>query len=135
MLCVASYAVGRHYANCVVFLLTAILVLMQALREQGRIGCVSYCICAYVLVTGVWGLWEGTYDIYSVYRQQAQREAYICEQRNNIGEDVVVYVPTITAATKYSSKYDLVDMQTTNIEPWPNTAIAKYYGVKEIYRK
>lgn len=133
MLSVASYAVGRHYANCVIFLITAILMLMQALCEKGRIGCVSYCICAYVLVTGIWGLWEGTYDIYSVYRQHTEREAYIYEQRDSVDGDVVVYVPLITSATKYSCKYDLLDMQTTDIEPWPNTAIAKYYGIKEIY--
>lgn len=133
MLSVASYAVGRHYANCVVFLITAILVLMQALRDKGKISCVSYCICAYVLVTGIWGLWEGTYDIYSVYRQNIEREAYIFEQRDSTNGEVVVYVPLITSATKYSCKYDLIDMQTTDVEPWPNTAIAKYYGIKEIY--
>ncbi|MBQ8279980.1 MAG: hypothetical protein IJZ23_09095 [Roseburia sp.] len=132
MLSVASYSVARHYANSVIFLLTAILVLMQALCEKGTIRCVPYCICAYVLVTSVWGLWEGTYDIYSVHTQHMQREAYIYEQRDSGNADVV-YVPRITAATKYSCKYDLLDMQINDTEPWPNTAIAKYYGVKEIY--
>lgn len=129
MLSVASYAVARHYANGLFFLLTAIVVLMQALCEKGNVKCVSYCICAYVIVSNLWSMWEGTYDIYSVYKQQMVREAYIYEQR----DADVVYVPLITTSTKYSCKYDLLDMQVNDIEPWPNTAIAKYYGVKEIY--
>lgn len=132
MLSVASYTVGRHYANCVIFILAAIIVLMQALIEKGTIKSVPYCLCAYILVTSIWGLWEGSYDIYFVHKQHVAREEYIYEQKE-LGNADIVYVPLIYSATKYSCKYDLLDMQTNDAEPWPNTAIAKYYGVKEIY--
>jgi len=132
MLSVASYVVSRHYAIPIFYLMTAIVVLMQALRERGQVECVVYCICAYVIMTSVWSLWEGTYDIYDVNRRQQQRDAYIQEQVAS-GDDGVLTLPTIQPLTKYSCKYDLMDLRTDDSEPWPNAAIAKYYGLDKIY--
>ena len=132
MLSVASYVVSRHYAIPIFYLMVAIVVLMQALRERGQIECVVYCICAYVIMTSVWSLWEGTYDIYDVSRRQQQRDTYIQEQIANGNADVLT-LPTIQPLTKYSCKYDLMDLRTDDSEPWPNAAIAKYYGLDKIY--
>ena len=131
MLSVASYVVSRHYAIPIFYLVVAIVVLMQALREKGAIECVAYCICAYVLISSVWVLWEGTYDIYDVNRRNIQRETYIYTQVENGAEELTV--PIIRPLTKYSCKYDLMDLRTDNADPWPNSEIAKYYGLKKIY--
>ena len=131
MLSVASYVVARHYAIPLFYLLVAIVVLMQSIRGKGQIECLTYCICAYVIATSVWSLWEGTYDIYDVNRKNAEREAYIYEQVERGAE--VLTVPIIRPLTKYSCKYDLMDIRTDDAEPWPNSDIAKYYGLKKIY--
>ena len=131
MLSVASYVVSRHYAVPVFYLLVAITVLMQEVRDKGSVGCVPYCICAYLVVMSLWSLWEGTYDIYDVYRQNTQREAYIYEQVAN-GEEVVT-VTMIRPLTKYSCKYELSDIGPVEASIWPNPEIARYYGLKMIY--
>lgn len=134
MLSVASYVVSRHYAIPIFYLMTAIVVLMQALRGNKGIECIVYCICAYVIASSVWSLWEGTYDIYDVNRRHQSREAYIYSQVEQ-GNNEVLTLPLITPLTKYSCKYDLMDLRTDDAEPWPNAAIAKYYGLKKIYGK
>lgn len=132
MLSVASYVVSRHYAIPIFYLMVAIVVLLQTVREKGSIECVVHCICAYVIMMSIWSLWEGTYDIYNVNRRHQEREAYIYEQVAN-GNDDVLTLPTIQPLTKYSCKYDLMDLRTDDSEPWPNAAIAKYYGLDKIY--
>ncbi len=131
MLSIASYVVSRHYAIPVFYLLVAVTVLMQEIRDKGSVGCIPYCICAYLIVASLWSLWEGTYDIYDVYRQNTQREAYLYEQAAN-GEEVVT-VTMIRPLTKYSCKYDLSDIGPVEASAWPNPEIAKYYGLKMIY--
>lgn len=134
MLSVASYVVARHYAIPIFYLIAAIVVLIQTLRGHDRIECIVYCICAYVIMTSLWSLWEGTYDIYDVNRRHRQREEYIQEQIAS-GNDDVLTLPTIQPLTKYSCKYDLMDLRTDDTESWPNAAIAKYYGLNKIYGK
>ena len=133
MLSVASYVVARHYAIPLFYLITAIVVLMQALRGKGQIECISYCICAYIIMTSLWSLWEGTYDIYDVNRRHVERENYIYTQVENGSKELTV--PVIRPLTKYSCKYDLMDLRMDDAEPWPNAAIAKYYGLEKIYGK
>lgn len=132
MLSVARYVAARHYATSVFFLIVAVVVLMQSLRERGNVECVIYCICAYVIMANLWSLWDGTYDIYDVHRRCNEREAYILEQVQN-GNDDVLTVPLIMPLTKYSCKYDLVDLRIDDADPWPNAEIAKYYGLNKIY--
>ena len=132
MLGAASYVVARHYTNSLFFLLVGIVVLMQSLLEKGNLKVVPYCICAYMLMANIWTLWEGTYDIYDTYRQHQERESYIYEQRDS-GNGDEVYVPMIIPLTKYSCKYDLTDLQIDDTYVWPNSAIAKYYGIGKIY--
>ena len=131
MLSIAGYVVSRHFAIPIFYLITAVVVIMQEIRDKGTIGCVPYCICAYLLVAGIWSLWEGTYDIYDVYRQNTSREAYLYEQVEK-GEEVVT-VTMIRPLTKYSCKYELSDIGPVERSDWPNPEIAKYYGLKMIY--
>lgn len=133
MLSVARYVVARHYAITVFYLFVAVLVLLQALRENGKIECITYAICAYVIATSLWTLWDGTYDIYNVYRQNEAREIYIKEQIAAGYNEVTV--PVIMPLTSYSCKYDLIDVRMDDADPWPNVAIASYYGLEKIYGK
>lgn len=132
MLGVASYVVARHYTNSLFFLFVAIVVLLQSLVEKGNMKAVSYCICAYVVVTNLWIMWEGTYDIYTTYELQKERETMIAEHKMSESEEAL-YVPMIRPLTKYSCKYDLTDLQVDDTYVWPNSAVAKYYGIEEIY--
>lgn len=128
----ASYIVGRHYANADFFVLMANLVLMQSLIKKGKVGCVAHCICAYLLITSIWILWLGTYDIYNTYKQQQARDSYVYEQIEQ-GNIHTIYVTKILPETKYSCKYDLADLHADDTQVWPNYAIAAYYGIEEIY--
>lgn len=132
LLSITSYAVGRHYAINAFFLIVAITVLANALVSKGNVRYLVYCICAYVLMNNIWSLWEGTYDIYSVYQQHSARETYIYSEKEK-GNDDVIYVPIISSQTSYSCKYDLLDLQVDDTDVWPNSAIAKYYGIEKIY--
>jgi len=132
MLSVARYVVARHYATSVFFMIAAVVVLMQSLRGKGNVESIIYCICAYVIMSNLWNLWDGTYDIYDIHRRCAERDAYIYEQVNS-GNDDVLTVPVITPLTKYSCKYDLIDIRIDDADPWPNAEIAKYYGLGKIY--
>ena len=134
MLSVARYVVARHYATPVFFLITAIVVLMQSLRGRGHSECVVYCICAYIMAANIWSLWDGTYDIYDVYRKSQARDSYIYEQVENGNNDTLT-VPVIVPLTKYSCKYELMDLRMDDADQWPNAEIAKYYGLKKIYGK
>lgn len=132
MLGMASYLADRSLGVGAVFLVIAVFQLMQAIRANSRTECIAYCIAAYFLIANVLVVWDGTYDIYDVYRQHTAREAYIEEQKAQ-GETIVT-VPIIYPMTKYSCKYILTDL-TTIEEPyaWPNPHIAKYYGLEKIY--
>ena len=132
MLSIASYLADRSLGVGAIFLVLAMFQLMQAIRSSVRTECVAYCLAAYFIVSSVMIVWDGTYDIYDTYRQNAEREAYIEEQLAQ-GETVVT-VPIIYPMTKYSCKYILTDL-TTIEEPylWPNPYIAKYYGLEKIY--
>lgn len=134
MLSFGSYLADRSLGVGAIFLVLAIFQLMQAIRTSVRTECIAYCLAAYFLVSSVMIVWDGTYDIYDTYRQNAEREAYIEEQMAQ-GETVVT-VPIIYPMTKYSCKYILTDLTTID-EPynWPNPYIAKYYGLDKIYGK
>lgn len=132
MLSIASYLADRSLGVGAIFLVLAVFQLMQAIRSNVRTECIAYCLAAYFLVSSIMIVWDGTYDIYDTYRQNAEREAYIEDQLAQ-GETNVT-VPIIYPMTKYSCKYTLTDL-TTIEEPylWPNPYIAKYYGLDKIY--
>ena len=132
MLVIASYLPERSMANSIVFLLIGIIQLLQLLRSDSRFECLSLCVCIYLLVSTPLSFWEGSYDIYRVHKEQTARDARI-ETVLSAGE-TSVGVPIITSTTKYSCKYGLLDLNPKNSEdPFPNTFIAKYYGLDEIY--
>lgn len=132
MLVIASYLPERSLANGIVFLLIGIVQLLQALRGNIRLECISLCVCIYLLAGSLMNYWEGSYDIYRVHREQVSRDRLI-EKSVNDG-NTTVGVPIITSTTKYSCKYGLLDMNGIHSDdPFPNVYIARYYGLDEIY--
>ena len=129
MLCFASYLADRSLGVGTVFLILAIVQLMQTLLTSSRFDIVSYCLAAFFIVNSLMTIWDGTYDIYSVYQKNNARESYI-EQQLASGETSVT-VPIIYPLTKYSCKYILTDLRTEENYSWPNGHIAKYYGLEK----
>ena len=132
MLVIASYLPERSLANGIIFLLFGIIILLQLLRGNIRLECVSLCVCIYLIIGSLLSYWEGSYDIYRVSREQLNRESII-ENAISTGE-TTLGVPIITSTTKYCCKYGLLDMNGKDSDdPFPNAYIAKYYGLDEIY--
>lgn len=132
MLVIASYLPERSMANSIVFLLIGIVQLLQLLRSNMRLECVSLCVCIYLIIGSLMSYWEGSYDIYRVHKEQAARDAYIASSLAS--GNSVIEVPIITSTTKYSCKYGLLDLNSKDSDdPFPNVYIARYYGADEIY--
>ena len=77
MLVIASYLPERSLANGIVFLIIGIVQLLQLLRSNTRLECVSLCICIYLIVGSLMSYWEGSYDIYRVHKEQTARDITI----------------------------------------------------------
>lgn len=133
MLSATSYLADRSLGCGAVFLTIAIFQLMQALRKNTHTECIAYCLAAYFIVSNLLVVWDGSYDIYDVYRQNSEREAYIEEQKLQGATEVTV--PIIYPLTKYSNKYILSDLTTAEHLGWPNGDVARYYGLEKIYGK
>lgn len=134
MLCVTSYLADRSLGAGAVFLIIADIQLMQSIRTRSATECIAYCLAAYLIVSNVLSIWDGSFDIYDVYRKHTERENYISQQIEAGEKEVTVTI--IYPMTKYSCKYILTDLNTKEQEyGWPNGHIAKYYGLEKIYGK
>lgn len=132
MLIIASYLPERSLANSIIFLLFAIIQLLQLLRSNLRLECITLCICIYLIVGNLMSYWNGSYDIYRVHQEQTARDNLIDTTLTN--GQTSLGVPIITSTTKYSCKYGLLDLNSNNSsDPFPNVYVAKYYGLNEIY--
>lgn len=132
-----SYYAERSLAAGTVFLIWAIVVLMQALR-QGRVingvptECIVYVVGIYFIAGSLLNIWNGSYDIYETNRRNSEREAYIMEQVENGVKELTV--AQIEPATTYCAKYGVADIFTKEQNAtWLNKAIAEYYGLEMIY--
>ena len=132
MLIIASYLPERSIANSVVFLLIGIVQLLQILRRNSHLECLTLCVCVYLLISSVMAYWDGSYDIYRVHREQTARNERI--ENSIVSGELTIGVPIITSTTKYSCKYGLLDLNPQDSsEPFPNAYVAKYYGLNKIY--
>ncbi len=132
-----SYLPERALAAGVVFLVWAIVVLLQSLRginetKPSVTECTALCIGIYMIAGSLLSLWDGTYDIYETNRRNSAREAYILEQAASGASELTV--SQIEPATTYCAKYGLADIFTKEQDAiWLNKAIAEYYGLDMIY--
>lgn len=137
MVSLGSYLQERALAAGVVFLIWAIVVLLQSLRgisetKPSVTECAALCIGIYMIAGSLLSLWDGTYDIYETNRRNSAREAYILEQAASGVKELTV--SQIEPATTYCAKYGLADIFTKEQDAiWLNKAIAEYYGLDMIY--
>jgi hypothetical protein len=139
LLAFGTYLEDRAMAAGSVFLIFSVVTLLQALRPSGeeRVGvyaaeCVVLCLGMYFIAGSLLNLWNGSYDIYETNRRNLEREAYIIEQANAGVTELTV--SQIEPATTYCAKYGLADIYKADQEgAWLNRAIAKYYGLENIY--
>lgn len=133
-----SYSEERTMAVGSVFLIWAIVVLLQLLRDNHlhegspRMECVALCIGMYFIAGSLLNIWNGIYDIYETNCRNSAREQYILEQvAAGVQELTVVQ---IEPATTYCGKYGVADIFTKEQNAqWLNKAIAKYYGLEMIW--
>lgn len=100
---------------------------MDVYNGSGRLALVylsSICLVA-TLYSGCIGL----ADIYDTYTCERQIEQYILDAKD-AGEMDVAFRPAIYK-TKYSAGYDMLYISADS-RNWPNTTIAKYYGVDSV---
>ena len=134
VLCAGSYLAERSLGVSVFFVIVANINLMQALRNTNSQECVVYCICWYFIISNVMTFWNGSYDIFDTNRRWHARDCYIREQVSSGVK--VLQVPFLEPATTFCCLYGLEDVETKESgEVWPNSVIAKYYGLDKIYRQ
>ena len=75
----------------------------------------------------------GMFDIHKTYTLIRQNEQHIIECRHKGETDVEI--PDIKPITKYSAIDELIYVNTSSSNTWPNDSMAKYYGVKSIIGK
>lgn len=129
MLIVAAYYPERCLCTTVMLLVTACAVLIAALCD-GRFQIPCACGGAILAVVFLFSLVLGTIDIQRCYSAARYREQVIRDSRDSGVMDVVV--DRVYPSTPYSPFYDLRDVATDTTDTWPNSSMAKYYGVNSI---
>ena len=125
---VALYFAQRHFCFTVFFTVLAVLVLLEALLEQGC-GTLPALACACLAVLFVLNFALGCLDILVTFQKSRERVAAIRAAIDAGQQSVTVesYVPD----TRYSAPYGLLDLQ-ESWDSWPNGSVALYYGIDRI---
>ncbi len=132
MMMFAGYYAHRS-AFCVVAILTlAVLVLFNQLTFTSYKG-VLVAFLAVLLLPVTYNVVYGTNDIYNTYLQDKTNKEIIMNAKANNEDSVTITIPAVE--TKYSAAYATHYADTKNPESWPNTAIAKYYGIDTVSGK
>lgn len=93
-------------------------------------GCCAIVVCAGCLFTTVQYV-QTVIDTRKIYIKNEQREEYI-EHEVAKGNHSIVY-PQIKATYPHVAMYGLEDIRYDTGNGWPNTWIARYYGLDSIY--
>lgn len=129
MMIVASYYAERSACSSIVLLIAATAVLMQDVFE-GKNRPVVACLEACMMLMTVYYVCIGLNDIYVTDCRIKENEAYIYACKEQGIKDITLTM--FTPDTKYSAVKDLRYLATDTSQTWPNTAMAKYYGVDSI---
>lgn len=129
MHCVAGYYPERSMLACTIFLIVGITLLLGSFWNSEFKIITIYSGMILLLVT-VWPFVYGSYDIFYTYIQCMERN-YQIEMLKAKGV-MDLELPVITAKTKYSSKYGLVDLSISTCDTWPNNSMSRYYKVNSI---
>jgi len=129
MMIAASYYENRSMVFSAAFLIAAVAVLFEALFH-GEVKLLTCSLAAVLALYTVFFIFIGVNDIYYTGTQLKNNEAYIiaCKEEGIMD----VEVPLFFSETKYSATKGLFYMSSTDSNVWPNTSMAKYFGVDSI---
>ena len=129
MTVIASYFPERCLATACILLILAVALLAAPSRNNGM----TIVMTAVLTVWFAWACWTGTGDIVRCAQQFSAREDVI-EQAKALGQrDLALEI--VIPETPYSPFWDLRDLSCEEAETWPNSSMAKYYGVDSIIGK
>jgi len=133
----ARYYAERSATGAFCFLLVAVVTLARPLIQKPNYQTATLCLIAVLAIATIPALAEATRDIGKTYIEIQQNEAYIAECKDKGILDIEVPVLT-NARTDYSVAYTsnrnshATYLQIGESQTWPNTAMAKYYGVNSL---
>ncbi len=129
MLIVAQYYAERCLCTTVLLLVAACgLLAAGLLRTRFRIPCA--CAGAVLAAVFLLSFALGSADILRCHLDFRAREQTIAEYKAAGETDLVL--DRIQPDTPYSAFYDLRDLATDTADTWPNSSMARYYGVDSI---
>lgn len=126
MMAVASYIPERCMVTTAIFAILAVGILLPPLMKT-KYAAVPISALAMLTVLFAFNFAEGTVDVLDSRLQVAARETEIAAQKAAGNMDLELKL--IDYKTQYSPFYDLADLQTDESDVWPNSSMAKYYGV------
>ncbi|GHV89641.1 hypothetical protein AGMMS50268_01440 [Spirochaetia bacterium] len=77
-----------------------------------------------------WSFIIASKNVFGIYQKWEKRSQYIITQKENGNTNITVKAP-IPAPDKHTALFGMVDLLPDS-EIWPNTDIAKYYGIELI---
>ena len=113
-----------------VLLLTAAVGLLADGLSGARFRVPRACAAAVLAVVFLFSLVSGCGDILRTWLDFRYRETVIAEYKA-AGETELV-LDRIWPSTEYSAFYGLRDLADDTPDTWPNSSMAKYYGVDSI---
>ena len=112
-------------------LIVACLVLTAGLFDSP-----AHAICKAVIgaltVCFLFSFVIGVFDIHAVYSRSRERDRSAAEQILQGKQEITLDI--IYGSTEYSGVRYLKDLDLENPDTWPNTGMAKYYGVARVIR-
>lgn len=125
----AGYA-NRVAVSATVLLIIADTILLRGVLNKGVYQPVAVCMLALLLAMTPLEVLKGMGDIHDTYSAMKANEATLIRSAEEGVEDVVL--PIVEPRTKYSVIWGLWYLSAEDAYEWPNTDMARYYGVKSI---
>lgn len=129
MMIIASYVPERCLVTTAVFAILAVGALLPE-YFAGKYFTLASVGTSILAIVFAFSFALGAADILDCRLQLGKREAEIAEQKKAGASDLTLEL--IEYNTKYSPWYQLIDLQTTVSDTWPNNIMARYYGVNSI---
>ena len=126
----ASYFVGRFMCASAVFLILSCAILVGALNNSGE-KFFSFALPLMIVPSMLYNLATGLYDIHETNYavRQAIEEIEECKDAGILEVPFPYIHGETTYSVYYSAEYQL-DME--NPDGWPNSYMAKYFGVDRV---
>ena len=129
MTIIASYFPQRCLSTASILLILGIAFLLNDALPRKWLTIGTLLLAGLFICT----CWIGTKDIVNCHLQFSHREAAIAQAKTEGTQDLVLDI--VIPETSYSPFWDLRDLSCDDTETWPNSSMAKYYGVDSILGK